>query len=41
MNSEPGALEHFHLLCIVLGAKKEAFAIGAGNRVKGALGRPK
>jgi hypothetical protein len=34
-------LEHFHLLCIVLGAKKEAFAIGAGNRVKGALGRPK
>ena len=35
------ALEHFHLLCIVLGAKKEAFAIGAGNRVKGALGRPK
>ena len=34
------SLEHFHLLCSVLGAKKEAFAIGAGNRVKGALGRP-
>jgi hypothetical protein len=24
-------LEHFHLLCSVLGAKKEAFAVGAGN----------
>ena len=34
-------LEHFHLVCSVLGAKKEAFAIGAGNRVEGTIGRPK
>ena len=33
-------LEHFHLLCSVSGAKKEAFAIGGGNRVKGVLSRP-
>jgi hypothetical protein len=32
-------LEHFHLLCSVLGAKKEAFAVGAGNGLKGNLGR--
>jgi len=34
-------LDHFHLLCSVSGAKKEAFAIGAGNGVKGGLGRLK
>ena len=33
-------LEHFHLLCSVSGAKKEAFAIGAGNGLKGGFGRP-
>jgi hypothetical protein len=38
----PGlALEYFHLLCSVSGAKKEAFAIGAGNGLKGGLGRLK
>ena len=32
-------LEHFHLLCSVFGAKKEALAIGGGNRVKGGFSR--
>jgi hypothetical protein len=31
-------LEHFHLLCSVLGAKKEALAVGDGNGLKGGLG---
>ena len=33
------ALEYFHLLCSVFGAKKEALAIGGGNRVKGGFSR--
>ena len=33
-------LEHFHLLCSVFSAKKEALAIGGRNRVKGGFGRP-
>ncbi|HVA00076.1 MAG TPA: IPT/TIG domain-containing protein, partial [Terriglobia bacterium] len=39
--SDSTALEHFHVLCSVLGAKKEALAIGPGNGLKGDLGRPK
>ena len=31
-------LQHFHLLCSVLGAKKEALAVGGGNGLKGGLG---
>jgi len=32
-------IEHIHLLCSVSSAKKEALAVGGGNRVKGRLGR--
>jgi ubiquinone/menaquinone biosynthesis C-methylase UbiE len=31
-------LKRFHLLCSVLGAKKEALAVGGGNGLKGGLG---
>jgi hypothetical protein len=33
-----GFLEHFHLLCSVSGATKEALAVGSGNGLKGDLG---
>jgi hypothetical protein len=33
-----GRLQHFHLLCSVFGAKKEALAISGGNGLKGDLG---
>jgi hypothetical protein len=32
-------LKYFHLLCSVFGAKKEALAIGGGDRVKGGFSR--
>ncbi|MGA2077419.1 MAG: hypothetical protein ABSH52_28355, partial [Terriglobia bacterium] len=30
-----GPLKHFHLLCSVSGAKKEAFAVCGGNGLEG------
>ena len=40
-STEKVLLKRFHLLCSVLGAKKEALAVGGGKGLKGALGGQK